>query len=84
MKNYWKNVVGIYDFGNFIIDRLNELERSDYRIIREYEVKRISESKAKYSAYIGFGGSIDWKSWDDASKNYLNFKVLSSDRKSVV
>ena len=73
---------GVYDFGNFIIDRLNALERSDNHLISEFSknYQKIDKSKAKYKAYLAFGGKNDWTSWDVASNNYVTFKSLSNDK----
>ena len=73
---------GVYDFGNFIIDRLNALERSDNNLISEFSknYQKISQSKAKYKAYLAFGGSTEWSSWEVASNNYVTFKGLSDNK----
>lgn len=72
----------VYDFGNFIIERVNSLERSDNSLIYEYSknYSKINQSKAKYLAYISFGGKNDWTSWDVASTNSLTFKSLASNK----
>lgn len=73
---------GVYDFGNFIIDRLNALERSDNNLISEFSknYEKIDQSKAKYKAYLAFGGKNDWTSWEVASNNYVTFKGLADNK----
>lgn len=75
----------VYDFGNFILKKMSDLERSDNRIIAEFMANhsKKSSSDAKYDAYKnGFSGGTDWPNWATAVQMYTQFKSLSSSNKN--
>lgn len=74
----------IVDFGNYILNRLSELSRSDDRILGDYYANHSQKFSwiAKYDAYKAFGGGSDWPGWYETVAGYNSFKIIASNKKS--